>query len=737
MAAVYYWDPEGTTTPTASNLAGTWDTTSAEWSTSSSQSSPVAFSSGVAVDFSAGSTTVTTPFTVNVNSAISIAGIFNGGLAPPGCFVTLSGSGSLNLVAGQDAFDTSGSDGGTTTIAVPLTGPGQAIFEASGITYFNAANTFSGGTTLGYSPGGLPTFTGTIYFNNGSAFGTGPIEITSSSSGCTLEVEGTAPITVPNAVTNEANVSTVLDGNAAGLTFSGPWILSTTPMLGINNLVTISGTMSGTGGLVKNGTGTLALSGANSFTGGTTISSGTLSVTADNNFGAAPSGATLNITLAGGTLTANSSFAINSTRLMSLNANSTINVPGGDILTYGGNITGSASLTKTGSGTLVLSGNNGYSGTTAISSGTLEADSQTGNSLGAGSVVIGPGATLSGTGIVSGAVSGAGNIEPGTTSGPATLSLGNGLNLSGGGTFVWNLSSNSTTSSFPVISVSSGNLSLSGSSKLSLNFTGLASDPATNNPFWLTQEEWPIVSLNGSAGNSGKTQFTSLLNGSFPAGNFTNYADAAGNINLLYLPNFSVFDTLYDSGPGFFSGENLILTNFSGLSLYVWSSADAGVPVGNWAQVGQMSEQPLAPALPGYSRYSINVVPTVSPTFYIAGNINTGPYITSPVPVSILTTPDFSTFTVTTTNTSISAAGVLGLRSAPAILLAGNHDSNGQFQLQFSAATNLPYAIQASTDLVTWTSISSGTTSTSPMTFVDPNATNHSEFYRVVLQSPY
>jgi hypothetical protein len=243
--------------------------------------------------------------------------------------------------------------------------------------------------------------------------------------------------------------------------------------------------------------------------------------------------------------------------------------------------------------------------------------------------------------------------------------------------------------------------------------------------------------LNGSAANSGKTQFASLLNGGFPAGNFTNYVDAAGNINLLYLPNFSVFDTLYDSGPGFFSGENLILTNFSGLSLYVWSSTDAGLPVSNWAQVGQMSEQSLAPALQGYSRYSINVVPTVSPTFYIAGNINTGPYITSPVPISILTTPDFSTFTVTTTNTSISAAGVLGLRSAPAILLAGNHDSNGQFQLQFSAATNLPYAIQASTDLVTWTSISSGTTSTSPMTFVDPNATNHSEFYRVVLQSPY
>ncbi|HEV2455356.1 MAG TPA: hypothetical protein VGY98_13915, partial [Verrucomicrobiae bacterium] len=97
MAAVYYWDPEGSATPNASNLAGTWDTSSPDWSTSSAQSgSPVAFSSGVAACFSAGGTTVTTPFTVNVNSAINIAGIFNGSLSPPGFFVTLSGSGSLN-----------------------------------------------------------------------------------------------------------------------------------------------------------------------------------------------------------------------------------------------------------------------------------------------------------------------------------------------------------------------------------------------------------------------------------------------------------------------------------------------------------------------------------------------------------------------------------------------------------------------------------------------------------------
>src|SRR6202040_4117628 len=101
------------------------------------------------------------------------------------------------------------------------------------------------------------------------------------------------------------------------------------------------------------------------------------------------------------------------------------------------------------------------------------------------------------------------------------------------------------------------------------------------------------------------------LNGSYAAGNFTNYVNAIGSIVLLYQPNFAVFDTLYDSGAGFFGGENLILTNFSGLVLYAWSTPNASLAVSNWTLIGPMQEQNLAPDLPGYSRYAINVTPTV------------------------------------------------------------------------------------------------------------------------------
>jgi len=122
----------------------------------------------------------------------------------------------------------------------------------------------------------------------------------------------------------------------------------------------------------------------------------------------------------------------------------------------------------------------------------------------------------------------------------------------------------------------------------------------------------------------------------------------------------------YDAGAGFFSGENLILTNVNGASLYVWSSPDPTVSVTNWTLEGQMSELPLGST--GKSRYGINVNPAASPVYYIFGPTNTGPYAANQS-VAWLTTPDYSSFYLTTLNVNINAAGIFEFPVQAALIM--------------------------------------------------------------------
>jgi hypothetical protein len=114
----------------------------------------------------------------------------------------------------------------------------------------------------------------------------------------------------------------------------------------------------------------------------------------------------------------------------------------------------------------------------------------------------------------------------------------NGLNLSSGGTYVWEMAANTTNnpgSSYDQISLTGGNLVLGGASTLSLQFTGSASAPNSSVPFWQTRESWRIISFGGSAANPGNTTFASISNGVYAAGYFTAVADGSG-IVLNFTP---------------------------------------------------------------------------------------------------------------------------------------------------------------------------------------------------------
>jgi autotransporter-associated beta strand protein len=154
------------------------------------------------------------------------------------------------------------------------------------------------------------------------------------------------------------------------------------------NINNNSGTL---GGITKTGTGTLILSGLCTYTGGTMLNAGTLSIGAYANL---PTSGTL--TFNGGTLQI-TGIAITDLNRYTVNW-STFN--GGVDVNNGFNtmmitnaIGGSGSLSKAGAGTLVLANpNNSFTGGTVVNSGTLKAVAD--GTLGSGDVTVTNGATL-------------------------------------------------------------------------------------------------------------------------------------------------------------------------------------------------------------------------------------------------------------------------------------------------------------------------------------------------------
>ncbi|MGE8638321.1 MAG: autotransporter domain-containing protein [Achromobacter sp.] len=134
---------------------------------------------------------------------------------------------------------------------------------------------------------------------------------------------------------------------------------------------TVDNVLAGVSGMAKTGGGTLVLNGANTYSGGTWVQGGTLSVSDDRNLGAAGQA----VTLDGGAL------RISGSSLQALPRAIVLGAAGGGLdiadagnaFTVSNALTGPGSLAKLGAGTLVLNGANHYTGGTSIAAGTLVA----------------------------------------------------------------------------------------------------------------------------------------------------------------------------------------------------------------------------------------------------------------------------------------------------------------------------------------------------------------------------
>ncbi|EEU8428886.1 autotransporter outer membrane beta-barrel domain-containing protein [Salmonella enterica] len=285
-----------------------------------------------------------------------------------------------------------------------ISGSGQVVKSGDETLTLSGSNTYTGGTTINDGTlvatsvealgSGDVTNDAVLALNTGGDFannigGTGSVV---KSGDETLTLSGTNSYTGGTLISGGTLVATNVEALGTGDVTDNAVLELNTGGDFINNI-------GGTGRVEKSGDDTLTLSGSNSYTGGTLISSGTLVATNVDALGS-------------GDVTDNATLELNT---------------GG---TFDNAISGSGQVVKSGDDVLTLSGANSYSGGTLISDGTLVANDV--NALGSGDVTDNATLELNTGGDFDNAISGSGKVEK---SGDGTLTL-SGSNTYTGGTTI-------------------------------------------------------------------------------------------------------------------------------------------------------------------------------------------------------------------------------------------------------------------------------------------------------------
>jgi len=154
---------------------------------------------------------------------------------------------------------------------------------------------------------------------------------------------------------------------------------------------TYASTVSGTGSLTKQNTGTVTFTGTNAYSGGTTISAGTLQL---GNGGAGGSIA--------GDVTDNATLSFNRS----------------DSYSFSGTISGTGSVEQNGTGSTTLTATEAYTGATTVNAGTLLVNGSISTSSG---LTVNTGGTVGGTGTLPTTVISGGTLAPGNSIGTVTV----------------------------------------------------------------------------------------------------------------------------------------------------------------------------------------------------------------------------------------------------------------------------------------------------------------------------
>ncbi|VHO02956.1 autotransporter-associated beta strand repeat-containing protein [Candidatus Rhabdochlamydia sp. T3358] len=292
--------------------------------------------------------------------------------------LVIDGTAGPYRIFGAQDFNVSiqASSSSTLTLSGVLDGNGALQNSSNGTLILNGINTYTGGTI---ASGGV-----TI---NLSGTGSLPNQALIINTGSILNI---------SAITPASQTISSLSGSG-----NGQIILGAKELI-VNTTIstTYPGFISGSGSFTKQGSGTLTLTGPNTYLGGTTVGGGVLQG---------------NTTSLQGNILNNASVVFDQATTGA----------------YAGNISGSGSITKQNSGTLIVTGTNTYTGGTTVSGGVLQGDTTSlqGNILNNASVVF----DQATTGTYAGVMSGTGSLTKQNNNGSLILT---GANTYSGGTTV-------------------------------------------------------------------------------------------------------------------------------------------------------------------------------------------------------------------------------------------------------------------------------------------------------------
>jgi autotransporter-associated beta strand protein len=536
--------------------------------------------------------------------------------------VLVDGTGTLTLGASDQIINTSSVEVAAGTLALAtfnetvnnLKLTGGTITSTTGVLTSSTAYDFqSSGNVAGIlagTAGANKTTAGTVTFSGGNANTyTGLTTVSAGSlvlsktagvvalAGDALVNGGTLQISRDNQIVDTANLEVATGGTFAlggntdtvnGVKLTGGAITGT----GTNGILTSitaydlqsgssSAVLAGTAGATKTTAGTVTLTKANTYSGGTTLSDGTLQLgnntalgtgTVALNGGTLSSDGTANRTILNAVTIGGNVILGNATNDGRLNFSAGVDLGATDrtlttasSVAFNGAVSGNGGITKAGSATLTLSTNNSYLGNTVLSEGSLIINGDQSSATGA--LTVASGATLGGSGTIGGATTISGIHSPGNS--PGVQTFNSGLTYSAGSTFIWELTGNMSSDrgiAFDGVNVSGGTLTINGGVTNNLVFNGAGSTVNWSDAFWASNQEWLVFS-NASSPTLSSNVFATINVGldtnsqsltTVRSGSSFSWGTIGDDVYLTYaIPEPSTYALLALLGAGF-AGRALV-----------------------------------------------------------------------------------------------------------------------------------------------------------------------------------